>query len=489
MSINYNFSKGVDFPAWQWLPFFAGGSATYHGFDTDYDGSRYIYSVGQIGSTSTTAGTTQLWRFDTWNHGWQYLASPTSGNRGMSLTYDDIRNILIIVHGAALTSWQVFNLNITAISISGVSCAAWALTTITPVLPAAADYGATILTINPNAIPTFSESSKFTSGSTSTILKDTNSTSAFIDQMVGLQLRITSGAYSGQVRFISSVTDANTLTVGTAFGGAPAEGDTYVIELPQGTASSGSASTLVKSGMTWIVNQFANMDVVITAGTGSGQKRRIASNTADTLTLAAAVTGNSNTGNFSVAPNSTSIFKIQMSSDFMYYIPGTTGAGFYKIDLATNSTATTWTTLTSSPAAFGGGGNIVWTDAVGSFFLTGIRGSGTATFYYYNVGLNSWSTPTTFCGSEIFNTGTSSTVWDGQRKMLIVKESSLRVYTMNFSTKVLEPAGTMPYAAGSGYDGHRARLVTTTDGVQWLYIVRNGGAEFFRVPLEWGSLS
>lgn len=489
MPINYNFSRGVDFPAWQWLPFYANGTAVYHGFDTDYDGSRYIYSVGQTGTTATTASTTQLWRFDTWSHGWQYLAAPTNGNRGMSLTYDDVRNVVIIVHGAGLTSWQVFNLNSTAISISGVSCNPWALTTITPVLPAAADYGGTILTINPNAIPSSIESSSFTSGSSATVLKDTSSTSAFLDQMIGLQLRITSGAYSGQKRFITSVTDANTLTVGTAFGGAPAAGDTYVIELPQGTVSSATTTGLTETGATWIVNQFSNMDVVITEGTGAGQKRRIASNTANTITLASAVTGNANTGAFSITPDTSSKYKIQMSSDFMYYTPGTTGTGFYKIDLATGSSATTWTTLASSPAAFGGGGNIVWTDAVGSLFLTGMRGAGTATFYYYNVGLNSWVTPTVYCGSETFNTGASSTIWDGQRKMFIVKESSLRLYTMNFSTRQLEPGGTMPYAAGSAYDGHRARVVTTTDGVQWLYVLRNGAAEFFRVPLEWGTLS
>jgi hypothetical protein len=488
MAINYNFVKGSDFPVWQWLPFYASGATTYHGFDNDYDGVRYIYCAAQTGSTATTASTTQLWRFDTWGHGWQYLATLTSGNRGVSLTYDGVRNVLIITHGAALTSWQIFNLNPTSISICGVACASWTATTMTPVLPAAADYGATVVTIKTTAIPSIVENGTVTSGTTTTTLIDTATTSAFCDQMVGLQVKLTSGAYINQKRFITSVTDANTLVLGSAFGGTPAVGDGYIISLPDGTASSATTSTLVDSAATWTVNQYTNSDVVIVSGTGAGQKRRIGSNTANTLTLAAAQTGNANTGNWSVTPDATSVYKIQPSSDFLYYAPGTTGTGFYKIDLATGSTAPTWSTLTASPAALGGGGNIMWPDAIGAFNMLVMRGSGTATFYNYNIGLNSWTTPAMRCGVETFNTGASSTIWDGQRKIIIHKESTTRLYALNIATRELEPLATMPYAGPSAYCGKRARVVTNSDGSQWLYMQRAGGGEFFRVPLEWGTL-
>lgn len=489
MTVDYNYSKGSDFPIWQYIPFFAGGATIYHGCDNEYDGKRYIYVAGQTGSSSTTASTTQLWRFDTWGHGWQFLANLTSGNRGISLAYDDVRNVIIVTHGAALTSWQVFNLNKTAVSICGVSCASWVVTTMTPVLPAAAEYGATIGVIKTKAIPTTPvEDGTISSGTTATTLIDTSTASAFCDHMIGLQVKMTSGTYSGQRRFITSITDENTVIVGSAFGGTPAVGNTYQIGSPDGTTSSATVSTLVDSSATWTVNQYSNADVVITAGTGVGQKRRIASNTANTITLAAAVTGNTNTGNWTITPDATSIYKIQPSSDFLYYTPGTTGSGFYKIDLATGSTVTTWVTLASSPAAFGGGGNIMWPDALGSFNLLGVRGSGTSTFYSYNIGLNTWSTLTMRCGAETFNTGTSSTIWDGQRKLIIQKEGTTRVYALNLATRELEPFATMPYAAPGAYCGKRARCVTNEDGSQWLYMLRSGGSEFFRVPLEWGTL-
>ena len=485
MAINYNFIKGVDLPTWQWMPFLPNGSPSYHGYDTDYDGVRYIYAVIQSGTTATSASATQLHRFDTWGLGWQYLATVTSGNRGLTMTYDATRNIVLIAHGAALTSWQVFNLNKTAVSVCGVSCAAFALTTMTPVLPAAADYGACFVAIKPKDIPSMVESGAISTGTTTTTMIDSDPLRAYTDQMIGQQFKITSGALAGQRRFITSVTDENTLVVGSAFGSTPVVGVTYEIALPSGTATAGAASTLTDSTATWTVNQYANSDVVITSGTGAGQKRRIASNTATVLTLATAVTGNTNTGNWSVTPDATSVYVIQPSSDFLYYTPGTTGTGFYKIDLATGASATTWTTLTASPAAFGGGGNVMWADNVGAFNLLGMRGAGTATFYQYNIGLNSWLTLTMRCGVETFNTGSCSTIWDGQRKMIIQKDSTVRLYALNLATRELEPLATAPYATPGAYCGKRARVVTTADGVQWLYLQRAGGGEFYRIPLEW----
>jgi hypothetical protein len=485
MTVNYNYSFGSDFPAWQWLPFFPGG-ASYHGFDCEYDGNRYIYMAAQVGSTSTSASTTQLWRFDTWTHGWQYMVNLTSGNRGVTLAYYKPLNVLMIAHGAALTSWQVFNLNATAVSLCGVSCAAWTATTMTPVLPAAADYGACFTTITPDVIPGVLEQGTLTANSTTTTLIDANITSIFCDQMIGQQIKLTSGTYSGQKRYITSVTDANTLVVGSAFGGAPAAGTTYEIRLPEGTATAGAVGTLTDSNATWTVNQYANSDVIIVSGTGAGQRRRIASNTATVLTLAAAVTGNANTGNFATAPDTTSVYRIQPSSDFLYYTPGSTSATFYKIDLATGSTASAWATLAAPPAAFNGGGNIMWPDAVGGFNLLGMRGAGTSTLYQYNIGLNTWSTLSIRAGSETFNTGACSTLWDGQRKVIVQKEGTTRLYALNLATRELEPLATMPYASTSAYCGKRAKFVKAPDGSSWLYILRAGSSEFFRVPLEWG---
>jgi hypothetical protein len=59
---------------------------------------------------------------------------------------------------------------------------------------------------------------------------------------------------------------------------------TSVVE--SGTATSGGATSLTDTANTWTVNEYVGDFLVITGGTGSGQVRRITSNTANALTVA-----------------------------------------------------------------------------------------------------------------------------------------------------------------------------------------------------------
>lgn len=68
-----------------------------------------------------------------------------------------------------------------------------------------------------------------------------------------------------------------------------------------GTASAGAATTLTDSTKAWGTNDFANQQLVITAGTGAGQTRTIISNTATVLTVGTA---------FATNPDSTSQYTI-----------------------------------------------------------------------------------------------------------------------------------------------------------------------------------
>jgi hypothetical protein len=52
-----------------------------------------------------------------------------------------------------------------------------------------------------------------------------------------------------------------------------------------GTASSGTSTTLVDSGIGWTANAYSNKIIKLTAGTGAGQYRSIMSNTTDTVTV------------------------------------------------------------------------------------------------------------------------------------------------------------------------------------------------------------
>lgn len=77
-----------------------------------------------------------------------------------------------------------------------------------------------------------------------------------------------------------------------------------------GTASGGSATTLVDATKAWAANVHANRAVHITSGTGAGQRGRVASNTGTTLTFAA--------GTFATAPDATSVYTISDDLHFAF---------------------------------------------------------------------------------------------------------------------------------------------------------------------------
>ncbi|GBF05825.1 hypothetical protein DAERI_060085 [Deinococcus aerius] len=484
MPVNYNFKKGIDLPNWQWLAFFQAG-VSYHGTSNIYDGRRYLYWAVQYGTTSVVAGTSQLWRFDTWTGGWQYLATTASGGYGMDIEYDPVRNVLLILIGAGTTSWQVFNLNLVAVTVANVVCAPFALTTIATALPAAASYGASFTLPNDLEVGGVIDNGVVAAGTTASSLVTTDATANYGGGLVGLQIRFTSGTLGGQTRTISAVPARGTLTLASALGAVPATGDTFVIEVPGGTATGGTTTTLTRTGAAWAANMYANSDVVITGGTGAGQRRRIASNTVDTLTLAAAVTGNPRTGAFATAPDATSTFSIVPSSDFLYYQPGQTSAALHRIDLV-QTTGVAWSAaLASAPGTPGGGANTMFPSLYAPFQILCARGAGTSNIYSYNIGLGTWSTLATFWGSETINTGASVCLIPGKRKMFVSKEGSPRTYVHDLLTGVLEPGPLVPYASPGAYDGKRARHVMTPDGARFLYLLRAGGQEFFRAPVEW----
>jgi hypothetical protein len=394
--------------------------------------------------------------------------------------------VLYILHGAALTSWQVFNLNTIAVTIANQSCAAWALTTITTVLPAAANLGASFTMPSDDVVPAQIDTGTADStGNTTTTVSATVATGTFGQGMVNLQLTVLTGAQAGQKRTISAVSAPNTLTVTPALPGALAAGDTFQIELVNDVATATSTTTVTDTTANWTVNAYANMDVILTTGALAGQRRRIASNTATVLTLAAATTGNARTGPFSAVPGATDGFKIVPSQDFLYYQPGGNGTALYRIDVA-QTTGIAWSALLAAvPGAVQGGGNTFYPAAYAPYQIVAVRGNGSGNVYLYNIGTNTWTTLTTFPASETFNTGASSAMVTGKRKLLVQKEGATRLYVFDLLTGLLEPAGTMPYAAPAAYDGKRARVVTTSDGAKFLYILRAGGSELFRVPLEW----
>lgn len=132
------------------------------------------------------------------------------------------------------------------------------------------------------------------------------------NQWNGYWVFIYSGTGAGQIRQIASNT-GTTLTWSTA-GTAPDTTSRYLIlGFDAGTATAGAASTLTDSTKAWATNRWTNYVVRILAGTGIGQTRIIASNTATVLTVQNA---------WATTPDSTSVFAIQGNPDTLYLVSG-----------------------------------------------------------------------------------------------------------------------------------------------------------------------
>jgi hypothetical protein len=144
------------------------------------------------------------------------------------------------------------------------------------------------------------------------------------NQWAGYYVYIFTGTGEGELRKIDSNT-SNTLTWTSHISPHPTSTSRYfIIGFDAGTATSGASTTITDSTKTWAVNRWRNYAVRILSGTGAGQVRPIASNTATVLTIVGAWTTN---------PDSTSKYSIQGDPDKIYMAFGANaGLPIYNID-------------------------------------------------------------------------------------------------------------------------------------------------------------
>jgi len=158
-----------------------------------------------------------------------------------------------------------------------------------------------------------------TGGTTTTLvdaLHGVDAPSWRTNQWAGYWVFIFSGTAAGQIRQIASNTDT-TLTWSSA-GTAPDATSRYLIlGFDAGVATAGASTTLTDSSKSWATNRWANYVVRILHGTGRGQTRIIASNTATVLTVQNAWDTN---------PDNTSVFAIQGNPETMYLVAGNNAA-------------------------------------------------------------------------------------------------------------------------------------------------------------------
>lgn len=261
-----------------------------------------------------------------------------------------------------------------------------------------------------------------------------------------------------------------------------------------GTATAGGASTLTNGAKAWSTNMWANYQIRITAGTGKGQIRLIASNTGTVITVSAAWTVN---------PDATSVYSIEGNDD-VFYLLGNNAVTMYRFSVAGNA----WVTVSPVAARSGApvaGATSDWVDGVAEWvgnetqvahyttllykqngrYLYCFRG-GSSTLDVYDIAANTWISGIAYGNQmETFGTGSCSVDYSGH--IYIAKDSTGRVYDFYINRNKLEPYSTNPMQValgGTAVVGDKMAILTLNEGgslLKFLYYARHSASDVNRV--------
>ena len=250
-----------------------------------------------------------------------------------------------------------------------------------------------------------------------------------------------------------------------------------------GTATAGGASTLTNTGKAWKVNSWTNYQIRIVSGTGAGQIRTIASNTATVITTSAAWT---------TQPDATSVYSIEGNDDFVYYL-GNNAVTLFRYSITSN----TWTTLspTAARAAAPGAGmsahwvygetNTTWTNEntiINGKRIYSFRGAAGAVLDYYDIAANTWVSGVSYApATETFTTGSKYTYIND--KLYIQKDATNRWFEYDFADQAMNGWTTMPVVQGGATVGDTAFDVTYYDGateIHYVYMLMNSSTIMYR---------
>lgn len=259
--------------------------------------------------------------------------------------------------------------------------------------------------------------------------------------------------------------------------------DTAYKQFATGTATAGAATTLTNTAKNWAVNQWANYQVRIVGGTGAGQIRTIASNTATVLTVSSAWTTN---------PDATSTYSIEGNDDFLYYI-GSGAVTLYRYSISGSTWSTLSPTAARAAAASSGTSGVwvhsatdsTWTDEnniQNGRYIYSFRGGVSSALDRYDIAANTWSSALSYApATETFTSGTKY-VYIGN-SIYIQKDATGRWFRHNVVTSEQEGWSTMLYPNGTAVLGNTAWDCQYVDGattINYVYMILNTSSVVLR---------
>ena len=278
---------------------------------------------------------------------------------------------------------------------------------------------------------------------TATTLVDSTKTWS-VNQWQNCRVRITAGTGLGNEAAISSNTPT-TLTVASWPVATPDATSKYEIMDSYGIATSGALSTINDTAKNWPTNLLVGKRVKIVAGTGLGSEATITSNTATAIT--ASVT----------TPDSSSVYVVYEENarsvaaekfDWLFGLSDTTKKGRQIISM------------------FGGGGSEAQIDI-------------------FDIPSNTWdiNIPTAPLGYSL-STG-SMYAYDGADSYFFTVAATGRIAVVDIPTMTINSGGITPYAHGTAIQRSGMQVITTDDGLKYLYVQRHSGQEMWRTLKFW----
>lgn len=290
-----------------------------------------------------------------------------------------------------------------------------------------------------NKIPAKSNSGWATSGTSTTLVDSSKEWN--INQWVNCRVRVVSGTGVGNESAITGNT-ATTLTVASWPNATPDSTSKYLILDSFGIATAGALNTITDTAKNWTVNILAGKRVRILAGTLAGTEASVTSNTATAITTTIGT------------PDATSCYVV------------------YEPPIRSTGTSLNWLFgLTNSTNK-------------GKWLLSS-RGGASNAFDIYNITTNRWDiTPFVEPQTETLTTGSMYT-YDGGDILYFTRDATGRIFALNLNTFIVDACATTPYAHGAALIGNRMEIIQTADGLQYLYVMRHSGQEFWRTLKFW----
>ena len=396
-----------------------------------WNGTYTILSVDN-NTTFTVASTATASLTATSSTGTSLIVDPTKNWD----TNEHLGKFLMVISGGSITP---------AIQIRRI--ASNTATTITPVLAFSAFTPANGTTryciVDPSS---FGSDNKFwsdaqlaygyaTSGTTTSI---TDTTKNWIrGTWVGHVVRITAGTGLGNELTVTA-NNNNTITFATATF-TPDNTTRYEIMDTFGTATSGSATTLVDTAKNWVTNQWANKRLRFVGGAAVTNEVSIISNTSNTLTFATTTA-------------------VDNSTNYVIYGKSPDGAGM--------TLKWMW-----------GNGN--------HMYLFNARGSASTFVNLFNITTGKYDFNMGISGQgEVFTTG-SMWAYDGGNRIYAQKDATGRIFYFDMVKREMVNSGTIPFGMSTAFVGNRMEIIKTEDGLKYLYVARHNATEMWRTLVFW----